>query len=502
MRSSWPRWIAISLIGCGAAGSPKKAVPTVDASGATGDSSLGGSGADASMNAAGGSAALGAGPCGLASPAFCETFAAPPSSPLGRMGELSPARWSAGRVQPNLPTGAGAAMPIGPATLPTSPGCRAGLPAVVYPDQDALICDPNASIASKHLLVAVAAQNYGQNSYRIRQPFDFAGRVGTIVFDADSGLVPGIGPPGWIALDITEDPVGVPSFQILINEEGGSLPNNGFELQFNNACAGGEPKQLTVGKLHVFQNYVDTQLSPMNMPCVSIQLGYMNRYQVLVSQQQIQVFMTPFSADGTHFDAPELVFSGTVDLPFTRGYVHLTTHNHATIKYAMGMDAAFSRWGNIGFDGPIFANWREYDAPDTLTPKADAQGRAGYNIGYVVPDVSKGTTVTAPFSGVDPTGAASARISLTAWYLNSGGGPLSMYTLSYRLNGNTWHNRLFSPGEISALGGTSLGTIDQMLDVLVSELVAGSNTVEFTTTNVPTSYPAVVQNVTLVVATQ
>ena len=51
------------------------------------------------------------------------------------------------------------------------------------------------------LLIATAAQNYGQNGYRIRRPFDFADRTGTIVFD---GTITPMGPLyGWISLAIT-----------------------------------------------------------------------------------------------------------------------------------------------------------------------------------------------------------------------------------------------------------------------------------------------------------
>jgi hypothetical protein len=47
----------------------------------------------------------------------------------------------------------------------------------VYPDQDTLICDAT-STTSAQLMTLVAEQNYGVASYRIRQPFDFAGRTG------------------------------------------------------------------------------------------------------------------------------------------------------------------------------------------------------------------------------------------------------------------------------------------------------------------------------------
>lgn len=58
-------------------------------------------------------------------------------------------------------------------------------------------------------MVAVGAQNYGQNSYRIRQPFDFAGRTGKIVFDADATVENRL--IGWVSVQVTEDPVNAPT---------------------------------------------------------------------------------------------------------------------------------------------------------------------------------------------------------------------------------------------------------------------------------------------------
>ena len=103
------------------------------------------------------------------------------------------------------PSGDGEAVGIGLASVPS---CRGGLPAKVSPSADTLICDGNDNIQSNHLLTLVAAQNYGQNSYRIRQPFDFASRTGTIVFDADAvadGLL------GWVSLEVTEEPTQLPT---------------------------------------------------------------------------------------------------------------------------------------------------------------------------------------------------------------------------------------------------------------------------------------------------
>jgi hypothetical protein len=187
--------------------------------------------------------------CGLPSAAFCDTFDAPSPTP-GRAGELDAFFWSGSRhtgtgiCAVSLPTCG--AFSIGQATLAQPPAldggtmppaCRVGLPSQVFPDHDTLVCDPSPDIGSRYLQVAVAAQNYGENSYRIRQPFDFAGRMGKIVFDAEGFTIGGLW--GWVSIEVTEDPIPTPSFSLgytamapYSNDEGAPLPKNGVEIQF------------------------------------------------------------------------------------------------------------------------------------------------------------------------------------------------------------------------------------------------------------------------------
>jgi hypothetical protein len=444
--------------------------------------------------------------CGLPAAAFCETFDAP-SSHQGRAGELDSRRWSAGRLAPQLPTGNGVAIGIGPGTLPA---CRAGLPTTVLPDQDTLICDPSSDIQSEHLLVVAAAQNYGQNSYRIRQPFDFAGRTGTIVFDAEGFIQSAL--LGWISLDVTEDPINAPSFSIgapgVNNNEGSLIPRSGFEVHFQNTCAGyAQPPTFSVSKIDVFDDYVDTPVSPPTPPvCLATLEGKLNRFKITVSQTKIEVYATPASTDGVSFDAPQLLASADVALPFSRGYVQITTHNHATIKYSPqnAMDAWVARWDNVGFDGPVVSSSREYELPDALTPGMNAWNRPGpvVSVGYVVNDAAKGPAAPLTFHGVDLAGVTTARLSLSSWYLGQGGAPAT-YVLRYRLNGKAWHDRPFTPGELATFTSShSQGQLGQIVDVPSADLVQGDNTIELVTVNVPQSYPPAIANVDLVLSTQ
>jgi hypothetical protein len=441
----------------------------------------------------------------LPSAAFCDTFDAP-SGNRGRAGELDPARWSGSRLAPSLNSALGAATPIGLATLRP---CRTGLPDRVFPPSDTLICDANNAVASPHLMVAVGAQNYGQNSYRIRQPFDFAGRTGKIVFDADASVESGL--IGWISLEVLEDPINAPSFLVASgNDESGAVPRRGIELQFQNNCMS-SPTSPGFGlrMVQVYENYRSTTLRPpQSAPCVATQRDHLNRFEVRLSQQHVEVWATPASADGRSFASAVLMYSTPLALPFSRGYVSITTHNHASLKYSANhaMDAWVTRWDNVGFDGPVVANWREYEVADSLTPgnyAADREGPA-VSVGYLVNDAAQGPAHTLRLHDVDTTNAVSARLSVSSWYLITpgfGGSPPE-FVLRYRLNGRAWHDRPLTAGELGVFADMGNGQIGQMLELSLSDLVHGENTLEFVTLNVPRGYPPFVQNIDLIVQTK
>ena len=465
----------------------------------TGGGSAGGATGSGGEQSSGGAVMSipGAPGCGLGSlAAFCDSFDMPTTN-SGRGGDLDPAKWSAARNQPQFPSANGLSIGISAATIPK---CRSGVSDHVFPDGDTLICDPETALASNHLLVATAAQNYGQNSYRIRQPFDFAGRTGKIVFDAEgynSALL------GWVSVEVTEDPIPGPSFDTpgVGNDEGSVLPKNAFEVQFQNTCDGYVTvPSVGLRMLIVYDNYVGTFLKPMDKPvCPTTKQGNVNHFEVTVSKTKIEVFGTDYSPDGATFGTPQLMFSASVNLPFSRGYVNITTHNHATKKYSVNnaLDSWVARWDNVGFDGPVIPSAREYDAPDSLVMgMATGSTVPVTNIGYRVADVADGPNPALHFAGVDPSGAKSARLALSAYYLVSD--KTAQYVLRFRLNGGTWHDRPLSASESGIINGMSQGQIAEMIDVPLTDLVAGDNTLEFVTVNVPQNYPPVVSNISLI----
>jgi hypothetical protein len=482
------------------------------------------------------------GTCGFAMPAFCDTFESGPSS-ITRSGELDATRWSVMRGMPYASAQLDDAFRIGPALIGD---CRSDLSNVrVLPDSDVLVCDPIATIASRHALATAAAQNYGLSTYRIRQPFDFAGRVGTIHVDLD---LTNNGLGGWPAIILAADPSPSPSFDW---QERGSGPRNGIEIEFGTGWCN-TPHTVSTA-IYTFADYDQTNHTPTfdcDTPHVTTSPSALNHVEILVTQNHLEVWASEPSADGSTFAATQRLWAGDVDLPFTRGYVSLALRNHATIKYWIG-SAAELRFDNVGFDGPAIAGWREYSAPDSLLPYSgqpgctmggaecqwegdvipahptdadrvmcamstctyDAEGRS---VGYVLPNEGDETSGTPPaslaFHGVSIGAATHARLVLAATYpvfdWNMVSMPPTAVALRYRVNAGAWHERFLTAAEATAftdfspeLGGAGAGAglLNQTIDLDLTELHDGENTIDMTCTHTWTgTYRAMVTAVDLV----
>jgi hypothetical protein len=443
---------------------------------------------------------LGGPGCGLPNAAFCDTFDAPSSHP-GRAGELDSRYWSAGRLAPQLPSGNGVALGVPVADVPA---CRADVPGTVEADRQSLVCDANAAIPTAHLMVAASAQNYGQTSLRIRQPFDFGGRTGRITFDAEGVAVPLL---GWISVEVTEDPINAPSFEAnpeANNDEGSLLPRRAIEVQFQSSCSlGGSGETGTALRgVMVYDDYQLTFLEPSGTPCLRVAEDHLNHFEVELSQSHITVYASDYSEDGVTFAPKQVVFDGDISLPFSRGYVQITTHNHATLKYSNNgeLNAWVARWDNVGFDGPVVSAWREYEVADAHEP-----GQGAWNLGdapvisiaYRIPDSASAEPLSFQFQEVDPSGMTSAVLSASIWYLNQG--EVATYGLRYRLNGGAWHERPLTSAEQALLNSPlQQGQLGQTIELPIEELRAGENTLELFAVNVPQNYPPIAANIDLV----
>jgi hypothetical protein len=357
-------------------------------------------------------------------------------------------------------------------------------------------------------MTAASIQNYGTNSYMILQPFNFAGRTGKIDFDIDAVSLP-LG--GYPELDITDQPVPGPTYRENNNTEVGSIPQNAIIVKFSNAC--NNTTSAAPYYVMVYNNYVGTILTPTldwsDAGCVQTTIGSLNHFEIQLSQTQISIYGSDFSADNVNFPNYKLLYQANINLPFTQGYVHIAARNHATIKYGIGPDAIF-HWDNIGFDGPSIPALRAYEIHDNNTPSMDPNNPTvlAQNLGYLLLDGTTGRAAgiydpnnlvnSLSFQNVNLSGAASAALTFNAWFNHS---PNTTWGISYRLNGGAWTTVNPTPAQIAAMsnntGGFVQGFYTPVINVPLSDLVQGTNTIQFLPVNAPMDYPPVVTNIDL-----
>lgn len=418
--------------------------------------------------------------CGLEAAAFCESFDEV-ATEKGRAGDLDTRRWAAGRLMPQLPT-LPEPFPIGPAKAP--PGCRDGLASLLLPPEDMLICASNDGVPSSHAWIAAAAQNYGVSSIRARQPFDFQGRTGKIVLDAE--LTTRSMLAGFLSVAITEDPTNATSYAIDQNVEGGAVPRNGITFQFANPCTSAG---VYLSSIIIFREYEQEIFDQLNGPCISGPRGELRHVEIEVSADKVAVYAGPVAA------SPKLIQELAIEAPMTRGYVQLNVHNHATIKYSSSASDPELAWSvrvdNVGFDGPVIEDYREYEYADgqkKLTqPLENGTEHEYVAIGHRLRGENQFTKFE--FDDVDPDGMGRARAAFSFWALHE---PKDEAELLYKWNGGELQTR-------SAVVATdSWGAIALSLDLPIDDVKKGKNTLELATKNIELSYPPAVANLDLV----
>ena len=190
--------------------------------------------------------------------AFCDSFDAPAGNG-GRAGDLNPALWSVARIEAG---GSGYGANLGQGAfdtwIPASLNFR-GTHHTVVPDHDIQIC-------GGHLVEGIN-EDHGQPvlAMQPKQPFDIAGRTGTVVFEVSDNTQ---GPHGaWPEVWYTDTAAAAP------NDDGPSginaSPHDALGLQLNDtgSCAAG---QVTVGLITQETNYVSNSLSFNQDGCVTL----------------------------------------------------------------------------------------------------------------------------------------------------------------------------------------------------------------------------------------
>jgi hypothetical protein len=419
--------------------------------------------------------------CALSQPAFCDTFDAPAG--IGnRSGQLDGTVWGVSRA-----SGGGNNLGQGFADAWGSTAeIECGQTAVVQPEGDINICGGHLVEATNDDHDATGLAMY------VKQPFDIAGRTGTVVFDVSndsSGTH-----RAWPELWFTDTPVPVP---LVKDTSWTAVPKDGVGIQLAGSCfpdvgCGACPGTASYPRVgfsaaFVSNDYVVSALGIGDprvtvFDCVAEPSGpdERNHFELRISQSQIDVYGTDA---GTTTPLKKLVTISNAGLTLTRGFLSiLDDHFDGNVDgtdpdpptRAQGVHT-FS-WDNVGFDGPTLPRDLAFDVLDTLTPVdlgTEDNGYPSVNLGWAL-DVLGGTTsMTLTIGGV--TGIESATAGLLA--LNFQMQPEGV-ALTYSLNGNGPH---VQPWPYPDTNGSAWRTI--ALPVPLSDVVPGTNTLVLATAN-------------------
>lgn len=406
--------------------------------------------------------------CHLDGAAFCDAFTT--ASPGGRAGALDDSKWGFARL------GFGASNDSTFA-FPQSPLNVCGTWQTVMPggaDSDFCVGEDGVGRWTEGF---DDNTSFNYFSARVRQPFDFAGRTGTLQWEADARTS---GTHGWwVEVWFSEAPV--PGANFHAPDQLVSAPNAvGVVLGLNcgvdaaglgTAGAG----KVGVSEIDVVHDYalqtVYVGADVDNTRCVNSEQNLLNRFQFKLSENHLEVL-------GTHAGSSDYVSLGEADLqlPFSRAYVSFSHVHYNAHKVDVSMFQSY-QWARVAFDGPQLPTPRAYAVPDSLSPvDSGNEGKTVYHVGYgnvdgVTYDFNDGPTVPKPLvlAGVDKTGALGARLIMNTSRVRAGD------TVKYRFNGGAWRDYLV-PDLHDTWERQGL-----VLPVDLADLTDGDNTVEFST---------------------
>ena len=200
---------------------------------------------------------------------------------------------------------------------------------------------------------------------------------------------------------------------------------------------------------------------------------------------QVHDSQEPSGGLGSDFDTPDkphrIAVATNLDLPFTRGYVHLEHAHYNARKDGHVTGVQTFRWDNVGFDGPTYAVPKSYEIVDNDKPDIDGVGGRLY--GYYLTD--QPTRCRSRVS--TPPGRRRRRSRSPSW--------------------SPWRGRFSSASTATLLPlapdyGKQAAQSDSALrgfamDVPLNEIVNGDNTVAIKITGPVTYSPDVVGNMEL-----
>lgn len=371
-----------------------------------------------------------------------------------------------------------------------------GTTSTVTPPNDVTVCNGQLREASNDNN-SLQFEAGGVTSLAIypKQPFDFAGRTGTVSFDVsnDTAGFHAAWPEFWM----TDAPVPGPFTHFGSWE---ALPQNGFAVRFANEAEVGQlglcpnannltQLRWTVDSAAIIRNYTledsegygaSTGLKVILLDCVieSTGPGSMNHIELQVAQNTIDVY----ASDAGAIALRHIASITGANLTFTRGLVWLEDVHYNADKgdplRPTQRQHTFT-WDNLAFDGPFTDRDFAYDAPDNNAPGPN--GAVNLGVGA---SANQLTSWNIPGVPANPPAAA-----VKVLFNFNGGGTPNPTTINVLVNGHAHPTPWPYPD--------SLGNTWRTLAVVanLSDLVAGTNVVQ-----IGGDQPLAVANVDLVLA--
>ncbi len=314
---------------------------------------------------------------------FCDSFDNKNLGIPGRTGDLDPNVWGVSRgtgfvnFGQNQYNGWAAAIPLQTCS---------GTITVAVPN-DIMICNGQLHEASNDNPSGVFEDGDVQTiAMYPKQPFDFAGRTGTVSFDIsnDSHSTHAAWPEFWMS----NLPVPMPFNHF---DSWQALPQHGFGIRFSAAAEAGQGgscpnsnnlslPRWTVDTAAVVRNYVleDTDgvglvnLTVQKLDCVISSpnnSGITNHVELKISQNQIDVYATDAGVVPTITNLKHIAVITNANLTFTRGLIWLEDVHYNADKGGLPSQRNHTFvWDNVAFDGPFTYRDFSYDALDALQP--------------------------------------------------------------------------------------------------------------------------------------
>jgi hypothetical protein len=411
-------------------------------------------------------------------PAFCETFDEPAG--IGnRSGDLNGTLWGVSRQLGAVNSGQNQYYDVSPTIMD-----KCGPNLTVQPPSDVAICNGQ--------LVDAQTDQHGVTSLAMypKQPFDIAGRTGTIAFDVSDDSHGNH--RAWPELWYTDQPVPAP-FDHFSSLQ--SVPRNGFGVRFAGFCPANVPgcgvrfacpdeppdvPVITVDSAVVVNNYnSDDSFMDVGTGTISVKAidcvkassgpGDMNHFELRVSPNEIDVYGIDAGAAGP---LKKIAIISNMALTLTRGLVWLEDVHYNGDKDGPDQGTHTFTWDNLAFDGPVLPRDLAFDVLDNTIPVGPAYPGL-VNLGWPL----------------NPTDPAPLTLSVPGVYnLQQAAGAILTFnyntqnpvTISYRINDGAWQEQPWPFGTCYAQNGiTSCGSKTLAVPVSLSDVVPGSNAVQF-----------------------